>query len=54
MKNSKQIKDLIKQAIDLLPLEFKSRYVQSHLLAALNEIKKVEDLDKKIKLLKGK
>lgn len=54
MKNSLQIKNLIKQALDLLPLEFKSRYVQSHLLAALEEVKKAENLDKKNKLLKGK
>jgi hypothetical protein len=47
MKNSLQIKNLIKQAIDLLPLEFKSRYIQSHLLAALEELKKAENLDKK-------
>lgn len=54
MKNSLQIKNLIRQAIDLLPLEFKSRYAQSHLLAALEEVKKAENLDKKNKLLKGK
>lgn len=53
-KYSKEIKILIKQAIDLLPLEFKSRYVQSHLLAALSEMEKAENLDKKNKLLKGK
>ncbi len=37
-----QIKNQIQQALDSLPLGIQYRHIQSHLIMALNEIKKIE------------
>ncbi len=43
MKNIKEIKSLILKSLDLLPLDIQNRYVKSHLMLALEEIKKLEN-----------
>lgn len=50
MKNYKKVKNLIKDSIDLLPLEMDSRYIKNHLENALFEIHRIEKKSKKQKI----
>lgn len=50
MKNYNKVKNLIKDSIDLLPLEMDSRYVKNYLENALFEINRIEKKSKKQKI----
>jgi hypothetical protein len=44
MRNIKEIKKLLQQSLDLLPLEITSRHIRSHLEMAIKEIKEIEKI----------